>query len=97
MRGVSNLNVEAFDAACMRLRSQGFDVVSPSEIDYVLGIDPEAETIPAWFDYSRALLRDLDVITTCTIVAMLPGWEESSGAKVEREFALALGLEVLYL
>lgn len=30
-------------------------------------------------------------------IAMLPGWEDSEGARLEREVAIACGMEVIYL
>ena len=67
---------------------------------------------PAWDasdDNDRShefyMLRDLSTLTRrieggCPFfdyVVMIPGWEESEGARVEREVALACGIEIVTL
>ena len=46
-------------------------------------------------DYQTWIAYDLAVIDRCTHVLMLPRWETSSGALVERDYAATRGLPVL--
>jgi hypothetical protein len=61
-------------------------VVSPVEIGASLfGNDP---SVPGG-EYIRADVREL---TTCSAIALLPGWEKSVGARCEATVALTIGL-----
>lgn len=72
-------------------KTGGFDVVNPVKIgEEVLKINPKAE----WQDF---MIRDLEALRTCTHIALLEGWEESKGAKMEKAEAEKLGLEIMYL
>ena len=72
-------------------KTSGFDVVNPVTIgEEVLKINPKAE----WQDF---MIRDLEALRTCTHIALLEGWEESKGAKMEKAEAEKLGLEIMYL
>lgn len=51
-------------------------------------------TCTSWADF---LIRDLMMLKDCDIIAMLPNWQSSPGAKTEREFALGCGIKVLEL
>lgn len=94
MRSVPLFNFPAFDAAAAHLRSLGHDVVSPAELDRTNGFDPATDTPDADF-LRRALSRDLAAITECDAVAVLPGWHNSEGARLEVGLAKLLGLEVM--
>ena len=41
--------------------------------------------------------EDLKALRTCTHIALLEGWEESKGAKMEKAEAEKLGLEIMQL
>ena len=72
-------------------KTGGFDVVNPVTIgEEVLKINPKAE----WQDF---MIRDLEALRTCTHIALLEGWEESKGAKMEKAEAEKLGLEIMHL
>lgn len=84
MSGIADNNFPAFHEWAARLRGQGFDVVSPAEIQ-------EAGT---WELCLRADLREL---CTCDAIALMPGWESSKGANLELHVAHRLGMEVMHL
>lgn len=42
-----------------------------------------------WQEYMRI---DLELLRRATIILLLPGWEKSRGATIEKEFATMLGL-----
>jgi len=64
----------------------GYEVVDPSEVQ----LDDEA----TWTDYMRA---DLKLLLDCDYIYMLDGWEDSKGARIERELAENLGIEEIDL
>lgn len=94
MRGLPLFNFPAFDAAANRLRALGHDVVSPADLDREAGFDP-ATSVPDDAFLRQALARDLSAITTCDAIALLPGWHQSEGTKVEMSLAKLLRLAVL--
>lgn len=71
MTGLPDLNFPAFNAAAARLRSLGFDVVNPAELN------PDGAS---WGDCMR---KDIVALMSCDTVATLPGWENSKGAQLE--------------
>lgn len=105
MRGLPYFNFPAFDAASADLRSQGFRVISPAEMDNNEGnFDPRK--LPADYDWRKppadfsmkdAVRRDVEAILQADAVCLLPGWQNSTGATAERAIAKWLGLEVFEL
>ena len=84
MSGLPDFNYLAFDRKAAELRAQGWAVENPAE-----------NPVPAcgsWAGYMRMALRQL---STCTHIHMLPGWEQSKGARLEWHIAEQLGLEVV--
>lgn len=91
MSNLPEFNFPAFHAAAAKLRADGYEVVNPAEMD-------EADELPvgarSWADYLR---RDIAQLVTCESIALLPGWENSRGAKLEMHIAGELGMTVLKL
>jgi len=48
----------------------------------------------SWEGYMR---KDLAALLTCTHIVMLPGWELSRGAQLEKLVADAVGIQTLVL
>lgn len=103
MTGRKHYNWPAFERVTAQYRSNGWEVVSPTEMDEARG-DVEVvrfkngrvksvTTLPA-FDYATVLAEDLRVITGVDTIVLLPDWEMSKGARTELAHALSLGLEV---
>lgn len=92
MRGYPLYNFPAFDEYAIRLRSFGYDVVSPAEMDREAGFD-ERVPLPEGF-IKDAIVRDVEALADCDAIAMLPGWRDSDGAKIELAIARLLGLKV---
>lgn len=107
MTGLPKFNFPNFDKAALDLRSLGFQVTSPSELD-----DPETRAAAlaspdgapgtgtasdeTWGDF---LARDVKLIADGGIeaIVVLSGWEKSRGARLETFVANALcGLPVYY-
>lgn len=56
-----------------------------------------ASQIPSSSSWEQAMHRCLSEITNYDTVVMLPGWNISRGARLERDVALACGMRVLEL
>ncbi len=83
MTGLPEFNYPAFHAAARTLRSLGYSVENPAEC---LGGDNFG-----WRDYMR---QGITQLLMCNAVALLDGWENSRGARAERDLAVALEYDV---
>lgn len=108
MRGIPFFNFPAFHAATADLRSEGHFVFNPAErdiahhgVDISKGNSAGCEKVAAavhGFNLRETLKDDLEFICLhADAIALLPGWENSKGARSELHTALALGLEVIHL
>ncbi|MCY1313427.1 hypothetical protein D9M70_639510 [compost metagenome] len=79
MSGLPEMNYPAFNAEAARLRALGYQVENPAE-------NPIQ---PSWEDYMKQAITQM---LTCDLVAMLPNWHESKGAKLEYHLASNLGI-----
>lgn len=86
MSGLPRLNWPLFNRTAVRLRNLRWDVVNPVAINN----DPEAD----WLD---CIAADVVAMRGCTAICMLPGWEKSFGARIERLVAERMGLEIFDL
>ena len=110
MRGYPRFNFPAFDFAAAKLRAEGHEVFSPAERDRTIhgtklednaaGDERLAEKAVG-FSLREALAADTAYIAyiarTADTIALLPGWEKSSGANAELALAKALGHTVIIL
>lgn len=96
MRGYDQYNFPAFDAAAQYLRAMGHEPVNPADLDREIGVDENTKVLPPNF-IQDALRRDFYELTTCDAIAFLPGWEESSGARAERQVAEWIGNELYHI
>ena len=103
--GYYKYNFPAFDKAASVLEEQGFDVVSPAQLDRDEGFDPD--DLPDTHDWSdpwpggefsmeECITRDIDALRTCACIYMLPGWQISTGALAEACMAKWRGLVFMY-
>ena len=97
MTGIEHYNFPAFDEAAKQLREAGHTVFNPAENDRENGFDATGlqghEAAEHGFDLRTALKQDLSWICDhAEGIALLPGWEESKGARAEVALAKALGL-----
>ncbi len=73
MTGMPDFNFPAFNAEAARLRSLGYEVVNPAEINQV--------TQGEWHECLR---RDIVELMSCDTLALMPGWQGSNGAHAAR-------------
>ena len=107
MTHLPHFNFPAFHTAAYVLRRQGHDVFNPAEEDikrqgFDVSLDNptgDPKLVAAQgFDLRAALSADTKYICEeADAIAMLPGWENSKGARAEHALALALGHRVMYL
>lgn len=86
MRGKPESNFPAFNAATDRFRRVGWFVYSPVEIGEMVHKNDPA--VPGGA-YLRA---DLRAIAECSAIALLPDWQNSTGARCEVAAAITIGL-----
>lgn len=80
-----DFNYPAFHRAADQLRAAGYEVENPADNALIVPTPKE------WADWMRLGLRQL---LTCQAVALLPGWESSKGATLERSVGEQLGMRV---
>lgn len=105
MSGIPQFNFPAFDEAAARLRRLGYEVVSPAELD-----SPESRAAalasedgdPAEYasttgeTWGDLLARDVKIVADeVDVVAVLPGWQSSRGARLETYVARLCGKPVV--
>ena len=79
--------MENFSAAEGRLVDQGWQVVNPAKMGWVLPEDA------SWEDFMR---MDFMLLANCSAIYMLKNWERSRGAKAEMAFAREHGIAIMY-
>lgn len=84
MTGLPEFNIPAFNATEIKLQDVGYDTRNPAR--HGAG-EPGLE----WADYMR---RDIPDLLDCEGVALLPGWKNSRGARLEVHIARTLEMPV---
>ena len=108
MRGIPGFNFDAFNSLAAELVMAGAEVFNPAERDAneygsfdskdgderafakSVGLTPEALRRHVFEEDTRWICRH------ATGIVLLPGWEQSKGARAEKALAEALGLRVYY-
>lgn len=83
MTDLPQLNFPAFNEAAADLRAAGYFAVNPAEIN---AINPDS--------WSSCMRADIKALCDCDVIALLPGWEASSGAHLELHIAHRIGLKI---
>jgi hypothetical protein len=92
MSCLPDLNIAVFRRAQAQLVDLGFSVIVPHDLTPARRPD---ESDSAFYD--RCLSIDLAALGTCGLIALLPGWQLSKGARRELAQALDDGLDILLL
>lgn len=72
-------NIQRAREVAMQLWQAGYGVFCPHSNTFMMG---------GGCDDSVWLKGDLEILSRCDLIVMLPGWEQSQGAKAELEMAL---------
>lgn len=94
MRGFDAFNFPAFDEVRDRAMKFGYDVISPADIDRAAG-DENSDNQPLFALRDFFALFFLKIAIDRPYIAMIPGWESSTGATAEFFLARWLGLTIL--
>jgi hypothetical protein len=92
MTGYPGNNYPAFDNAAEKLRQLGWTIISPAEMSRQMGIDGTREVAPV--EYQTCLHDDILAVLRAEAVIVLPGWENSKGARLEVLIAQTCGKDV---
>lgn len=109
MTGIPEFNFPAFNAAAATLRADGHVVFNPAERDIerhngvdiskgnASGSQEEAAKVHG-FSLRDALADDTWwICKEADAIALLPGWENSKGARAEHALSVALGHTIIAL
>jgi nucleoside 2-deoxyribosyltransferase len=91
MRGYPEYNFPAFHKAAAELRAVGYTVWSPAERDESEGFNPKTDASQPLKYYMK---YDLPAVLESDAIALLEGWERSTGANLEVHVARAVGMPV---
>ncbi len=87
MSGLPSDNVkEKFNFVANQLVQKGYHVINPLKM-------ADQEMQKSWDEVVRSEIKKM---LECDEVHLLPDWQESRGAMLERDIALRLGMEVVY-
>lgn len=84
MSGIPDFNFPAFNDAAAKMRALGYEVFNPAENEGGR-VDLPRST------YMR---QDIQAVLNADLVAVLPGWQSSKGARLEVEIAREIGLAI---
>lgn len=87
MSGLPDSNYPAFLAAEEQLRAAGHTRI----------VNPARSVLPANATWQEFMRDGLTGLLRCNGVALLPGWQRSRGARIERNLAIGLGLDIRHL
>lgn len=82
MTGLPDCNYPAFNYEAARLRALGYHVENPAEN-------------PRRNNYAAYMKQAIAQMMTCDVIAVLPGWTESEGARTEVEISARVGIRYM--
>ncbi len=86
MNGHPDWNYDSFHQAEKEILQQGYRVVNPARLCPIDGLEKD-QSKGQNGRFSTAMRTCLKVMLNCSAVALLPGWEKSRGATLERYIA----------
>ena len=99
MRRYKDFNFPAFDRARDLLLAQGWNVISPADLDRARGI--EGIGMSGFEEFPQEQIEefvreDIDSVIKASAIYLLRGWENSHGARAEKAVAEWLGREIIF-
>ena len=76
--------LKIFKDAEIKLANEGWETLNPSTIK-----------VSNTLTYKDIMLHDIEMLSNCDAIYLLPNWKQSLGALAEAAFAEAVGLEVI--
>ncbi len=83
-------NIQTARNAAIKLWEKGYAVFCPH-------LNTAHFEIDCMCEYNDYLNGDLEILKRCDEIHMLPGWEKSTGAKIEHDFALKNDIVIKYI
>ena len=74
-----------FDDCQALLESIGFEVVNP----LTMGLNQEAK-------WEQHMVKDIELLLSCDSIYMMDNWTESTGAGIEYDIAIRIGMDVWF-
>lgn len=100
MRGYPKFNFPAFDEARDRAKALGWTVISPADLDR--DNDVHEDTVIEFTSATARVFATRDIGALLSFkaeegdaIALLPGWDKSTGARAEFFLAKWVGLQIL--
>lgn len=93
MRGYPDLNFPAFHEVEAQWRIAGHIAFSPAKTDEAIGYDSKTAEIEGRRFLEHVMSMDVLAVMHSDAIALLPGWQASSGAAVEVALGQFLELE----
>lgn len=95
MRGYFQYNFQAFMDAELVLIENGHACLNPAQADLDRGFDPNTPEEDLTPEFLRTAMEwDVKAVLQSDGIVLLPGWEESKGANVEKALAEWIGIPV---
>lgn len=91
MSGLPEFNYPAFFAAELSLMAKGFEVLNPARVE------DENPTPGVPQDWSWYMRRTIKMLCNADGMALLPGWLNSRGTRVELRVAEAIRLDIRHI
>ena len=91
-RELEDANIDQAAAKAAEYMREGWMVFCPHTMSAYLDRNFNEDKALAWSEW---LKNDLHWLRFCDAIHLLPGWEDSAGARQEYDVAKGLGLEIL--
>lgn len=92
MTGIPEYNYPMFELVAKELRAKGYIIVTPTEV----GTNQEARLGADRFSlsYQEYIKSNIIALLDCNAIILLPGWRDSTGAKLELHIAQTMNMRV---
>ena len=87
-------NVKRAEAAAWLYYLIGYAVFCPHTQTHKIHLRYNYDELIGYDDWLQA---DIAFLKDCDLVAFLPGWEDSKGARMEFNIAIALGIQITFI